>query len=94
MHLLVVRLNDLAIDLCCMHHLLHAFLGGSVELFSNIGESVALTTVCAQLVVRSTDTVNSARLPNRQDWRIGQNIIKYIFLTLSISTATIPTPRL
>jgi len=34
---------------------LHAFIGGSVELFSNIGESVALTTVCAKLVVRSTE---------------------------------------
>jgi len=55
MHLLVVRLNDLAIDLCCMRHLLPAFLGGLVELFSNIGESVALTTVCTQLVVRSTE---------------------------------------
>jgi len=34
---------------------MHAFIGGSVELFSNIGESVALTIVCAQLVVRSTE---------------------------------------
>ena len=34
---------------------LHAFIGGSVELFSNIGELVALTTVCAKLVVRSTE---------------------------------------
>jgi len=55
MHLLVVRLNDLAIDLCCMRNILYAFIGGSVELFSNIGESVALTTVCAKLVVRSTE---------------------------------------
>ena len=31
MHLLVVRLNDSAIDLCCMRHLLHAFIGGSVN---------------------------------------------------------------
>ena len=51
MHFLVVRLNDLAIDLCCMRQLLHAFIGGSVN-----------------------RTANSARLPNRQDWRIGQNI--------------------
>jgi len=34
---------------------LHAFIGGSVELFSNNGESVALTTVCEKLVVRSTE---------------------------------------
>jgi len=34
---------------------LHTFIGGSVERFSNIGESVALATVCAQLVVRSTE---------------------------------------
>jgi len=54
-YLLVVRLNDSAIDLCCMHHLLHAFIGGSFERFSNIGESVALTTVCAKLVVWSTE---------------------------------------
>jgi len=54
-YLLVVRWNDLAIDLCYMRHLLHAFIGGSVELFNNIGESVMLTTVCAKLVVRSTE---------------------------------------
>ena len=35
--------------------MLHAFIGGLVELFSNISESVALTTVCAKLVVWSTE---------------------------------------
>jgi len=55
MHLLVVRLNNLAIYLCCIRPLLHAFIAGSGELFSNIGESVALTRVCAQLLVRSTE---------------------------------------
>jgi len=54
-YLLLVQLNDSAIDLCCMCHLLHVFIGGSIERFSNIGESVALTTVCAKLVVRSTE---------------------------------------
>jgi len=35
--------------------MLYIVIGGSVERFSNIGESVALTTVCAQLVVQSTE---------------------------------------
>jgi len=57
------------------------------------GESVALTTVCAQLVVRSTD-VNSTRLPNRRYRRIGQNVfnimlIKYP-LAASHKTSTSP----
>ena len=34
---------------------LYVVIGGSVERFSNIGESVVLTTVCAQFVVRSTE---------------------------------------
>ena len=41
---------------------MHALIGGSVERFSNIGGAFV------------NRTVNSARLPNRRDWRIGQNI--------------------
>jgi len=66
MHLLVVRLNDSAIDLYCMRNLLHAFIGGSVDdsaidlccmrnlLHAFIGGSVELFSN-AKLVVRSTE---------------------------------------
>jgi len=65
MHLFVVRLsNRFMLQASLIIARLYAFIGGSVELFSNIGESVALTTVggsvnrtvnCAQLVNLSTD---------------------------------------
>jgi len=50
--------------------MLHAFIGGSVERF-RIG--LANDSLCA-IGGSVNRTINSARLPNRQDWGIGQNI--------------------
>ena len=93
MHLLVVRLNDSAIDLCCMRNLLHAFISGSVELFSNIGRANDRLCKIGGAVNR---TVNSARLANRstdcQIVEIGVSVRTYTTVESLVSRAYMSTP--